>query len=501
MTRRNHLLSLLMFQSRNNHPICVCALRTQPADGRVKRQPAQTLAIKVSPSFFHRGMPEIRFSVCLGLAVFLATVLFALNAQAEPVPPEQNDRWLITGRTMGPVPYSVVVSSPPSGVTRSEVESTIQGTLERVNQLMSTYRDDSDVSRFNRSNSTDWFSVDAETAKVISRAIEIHDLYDSAFDIRVASAVNRWNFGPDRKSFELPSEDEIAKLNRLSSDGELVARLDPPAVRKSVSRLRIDLSAIAKGYAVDQVVAALTELKCQHAMVEVGGEVYAMGFRDAREQPWRIGIERPSNKTREILAKVPLHNQALATSGDYRNYFTHNGKHYSHTIDPATSRPVEHFLASSTIIADDCMTADALATAVMVVGAEAGHKLAIDKGFPLLTVDRLNGFDGELVVQSSETFPLMKESSEKRTGKAAATAASNSASIWPTFLAALLVFSIAIVGMAVGAIFANKPVTGSCGGMSAMAGSDDDGQSICGVCSKPTADCDQENASEISGKV
>ena len=218
-------------------------------------------------------------------------------------------------------------------------------------------------------------------------------------------------------------------------------------------------------------------------MVEVGGEVYALGYRDAKSEPWRIGIERPtksdrlSNSKRSIQAKVRLHNQALATSGNYRNYFTHDGRYYSHTIDPTTSRPVEHFLASATVVASDCMTADALATAVMVVGADQGHQLADQNQFLLFTIDRRNGFDGDLVVRSSDKFPLLDK-------------APDAASIWPTFVAALLIFSIAVVGMAVGAIFANKPVTGSCGGLSAMTGSgEDDESAACGVCSKPVTDC------------
>ncbi len=440
----------------------------------------------------------------VGTPQFFLVFLFLVNAFVPQTVHAQlsngvdPSRWLITGRTMGQVPYSVVIASPPQKADRSGTEAAIKRTLDRINQLMSTYLDESDVSRFNRSNSTDWLSVELETAQVVERAIEVNDNIDKAFDIRVASAVERWNFGPNQKAFELPDESEIAKLHRLLENGKLSVRLDPPAIKKSDPNLKIDLSAIAKGYAVDQVVKTLASLGYEHAMVEVGGEVYAMGYRDAKREPWRIGVERPSKSTRAIQAKVPLHNQALATSGNYRNFFAHDGKHYSHTIDPETSRPVEHFLASATVIADDCMTADALATAVMVVGSKRGHQLAEQNQFPLLTIDRAGGFDGNLIVRSTEAFPFFDDLSDDRSLKDSTTS-SDSASIWPTFLAALLIFSIAIIGMAVGSIFANKPVTGSCGGISTMANSGSDGSDVaasCGVCSKPVADCAERETTE-----
>ena len=424
----------------------------------------------------------------LGVLLPLLLIFNIPEAKGQAESKSDRDRWLITGKTMGPVPYSVVIASPSPSADRETTESQIAETLDRINHLMSTYQKDSDVSRFNRSDSTDWISVDSETARVVNRALEIHKFTNASFDIRVASAVERWNFGPRKKTFQVPTDDEIGQLNRLLEKGEIQARVEPPAIRKSDPALKIDLSAIAKGYAVDQVVKTVSKLGHEHSMVEIGGEVYALGYRDAQSNPWRIGIERPLKGKRSIEAKVALHNQALATSGDYRNFFTHNGQRFSHTIDPATSRPVEHFLASATVVSSDCMTADALATAVMVVGANRGHLLANQNKFSLYTIDRETGFDGELVVRSSDTFPLLEDASKS------AVSQSDSASIWPTFVAALLIFSIAVIGMAVGAIFANKPVKGSCGGLSAMSGSDESAE--CGVCSKPVTDCVERESME-----
>ena len=405
---------------------------------------------------------------------------------------EAQDRWAISGRTMGPVPYSVVIADPPDSVSQAEVKTAVAKALEEINQRMSTYIADSDVGRFNATRSTDWLAVDKKTAAVVKRSLELTKQTDGAFDVRVAAAVKRW-----KSTFSLPAQKETDALAKQIADSQLTARLDPPAIRKSNPNLMIDLSAIAKGYAADQVSVRLVEFSLENFMIEVGGEIVTRGERESG-QPWRLGVERPDESVRSIAAKVALSGQAMATSGDYRNYFTHQGSRYSHTIDPVTCRPVKHFLASVTVVAKDCMTADALATAFAVMGADKAHEVAKQNEINIYTIDREGGFDGPLRTKASTTFPLLDE--VKLAGKTADSSESNDGSaesIWPTFLAALIVFSIAIAGMAVGAIFANKPVTGSCGGLSAMAGSDGEDAS-CSVCAKPVTDCVENRPVEPS---
>jgi thiamine biosynthesis lipoprotein len=396
----------------------------------------------------------------------------------------------VVGTTMGVVRYRVlVVSNEPTDAEKSKLKSTVSTTLSRVNDLMSTYQDDSDVSRFNRTESTDWFDVDSETATVVNRAQEISQLSDGAFDITVGPAVQAWNFGAGKGEFEIPTEKTIEELKQNTGFGLIEVRLSPPALKKSNPKAGIDLSAIAKGYAVDAVAAALENLGYKRLMVEVGGEVFAAGER-ASGGAWRIAVESPNAMGKPFgssLAKyVEVLDTGIATSGNYRNFEMHQGVRYSHTIDPRTCRPVTHNLATASVVAKNCMTADALATAVMVMGEAGGHELCESLNCELFTMVR-NG--EELSQQSSENFPVFElpVEDDPEAKIVAASSTKTGPSIWPTFLAALVVFGLMILAMSVGAIFNNRPVQGSCGGLANM--TNEDGDEVCGVCSKPTTDC------------
>ena len=399
----------------------------------------------------------------------------------------------ITGFTMGKIKYKVLVAHHPDSVTPQELQEQVDSTLQRINQLMSTYIPESDVSRFNSSDSTDFISVDSETARVVSRATQISEQTNGAFDITVGPAVNLWNFGPDKSSpNSLPSDDLIEQASKIIGFQKLEVRADPPAIRKSEPKLEIDLSAIAKGYAVDMVAKTLDDAGSKQFMIEVGGEIFVRGER-AGGGPWQIGVEEPDAKKsanrpelgakREVYRIASITDRALATSGDYRSFFEFEGKRFSHTIDPKTCRPVDHGLATACIIAKDCMTADALATAVMVLGPEAGQSVCKHAGVEFLFVSRDSDFGSELSELQSDGFPVSEvESSEKPAVKS-----SPAQGILPTFIGAAVIIGLAILGMAIGSIFANKPVQGSCGGLSNATGDD------CTICAQPTTDC-LENA-------
>jgi thiamine biosynthesis lipoprotein len=380
----------------------------------------------------------------------------------------------LSGQTMGTITWSVKVDSPPGQMAESEIDPLIQKELDNVNERMSTYRADSEVSRFNASSSLDWFPVSGETAQVVVRALEISELSQGAFDVTVGPLVNLWHFGPDRSdSPTLPDDAAISQVRQHVGYQRLHARLDPPALRKDDPNLQIDLSAIAKGYAVDRVAAALEAAGLQNFLVEVGGEVVVRGQK-SDGSAWRIGIVRPTPNEMTYDEAVPARDLALATSGDYRNFFTVAGRRYSHTIDPNTGRPVENRLASASVIAPDCMTADALATAVMVLGSERGHALCQRLGYPLLTFEHQSG---GFRARRSGNFPLVQPAGNAGSG------------IWPTMLSALLVFGLAIAAMAAGVIFGNRRIQGSCGGLASGSG-----ESSCALCHNPSTQCRQRGA-------
>ena len=255
----------------------------------------------------------------------------------------------------------------------SHLRSQVDLALIEVNRQMSTYDPQSEISRFNDYKDTLSFPVSSEFAGVVSRAIEVSKLSDNLFDITVANLVNLWGFGKKGKRIVPPSEEDIS-ANLKNVGIKFIKSVNGKALKKSNPLVRIDLSAIAKGYGVDVVARILEAGGILNYMVEIGGEVMAKGI-NAHSELWKIGIDSPglaSLPGQDIRTILALKDVAVATSGDYRNYFEYEGKIYSHTINPNTGKPVTHDLASATVIARDCMTADALATAIMVMGKDEG---------------------------------------------------------------------------------------------------------------------------------
>lgn len=292
----------------------------------------------------------------------------------------------LSGSTMG-TRYSIKLVELPPGLSADALQTQIDARLERVNDLMSTYRPASALSRFNASPSTDWQDADPALVDLIALAQTITARSTGAFDVTVGPLVNLWGFGPDEHPFVVPDEPTLALMRARVGSDKLETRLDPPALRKTHPDLDVDLSGIAKGHGVDEVAALLDRLGVAAYLVEIGGELRAKG-RKGEDRPWRIAIERPDPSARVPYRVVPLVDIALATSGDYRNVYVRDGKHYSHTIDPSTGRPVEHSLASVTVLAPDCASADAWATALLVLGPERGVALAEAEGLAAFFVTR-----------------------------------------------------------------------------------------------------------------
>ena len=305
-------------------------------------------------------------------AVLLALLLVACSGD------QRLPEYELSGSTMGTT-FNVKLVAPGENLDKDRLRVRLDETLAAVDQLTSTWRDDSELSLFNANPSTDWIAVTAEFCEAIENALLVSRQSNGAFDITVGPLVNLWGFGPDGERRAPP---DAAALDAVMADigyEGLSTRCDTPAIRKRSSGMYIDLSGWAKGYGVDRVAMVLDEFRLKDYLVEIGGELRVRG-RNAAGKKWAIAVETPSTATREPHSILRVTDISVATSGDYRNYFEHDGRHYSHTIDARTGRPVTHDLAAVTVISDTAAYADAMATALLVLGPEAGLQLAEDLG-------------------------------------------------------------------------------------------------------------------------
>lgn len=284
----------------------------------------------------------------------------------------------LDGQTMGTT-WSVILRPGPAGVDAAVLQQKLQQRLDRINRLMSTYDPQSEVSRFNDQATMDWFAISSETAEVIALSQEISRLTGGAFDISVGPLVELWGFGATARAQQIPTDRQIDDVLALVGYRNLHLLLEPPAIRKQVPKLRIDLSAVAKGYAGDALAELLEQQGLSNYLVEVGGELRIAGYRGATD-PWRVAIEKPLEGIRDVARIIELSDTGLATSGNYRNFYIDNGQRYAHTLDPVSGRPVRHRLASVTVLDPVCARADALATALMVMGDEHGRRFCEQHG-------------------------------------------------------------------------------------------------------------------------
>ena len=315
-------------------------------------------------------MKASRYAGALATVVALAVILTACAG------PDRRT-FEFSGPTMGST-FSVKVvtgSDGLSGEAQSELDQIIRADLERINTLMSTWDPDSELSRFNQSTSTEPLAISQETFDVFEWAQALAELTDGALDVTMVPLLAAWGFGPAGPQPVAPSEARITTL--LEAAGMRYLRLDEAAgtVQKTRPEVACDFSSLAPGYAADLLSTRLSDRGFQHFLVDVGGELRARGTNDA-DQPWQIAVERPQREGRAIERMVPLVDQAIATSGDYRNYHEVDGRRVTHILDPRTGRPIEHRLASVTVIDDLAVRADGLATAMMVLGPVDGLALA-----------------------------------------------------------------------------------------------------------------------------
>jgi thiamine biosynthesis lipoprotein len=343
----------------------------------------------------------------LGLAGAMGTLALAgchdTRSAGAPARPAQG----FSGQTMGSSYTVRLAGAALSQAGLQSLQADVQSALDAVDQRMSLYRAGSELVRFNQAAAGQPLPLSQPLLQVLQAAQQVSTLSGGAFDVTVAPLVMAWGFGPEAPPGgpAVPSAAQLQAGRRVL--GHHALQLDVPQARaiKHVAGLQADLGGIAKGYGVDMAAQVLQAQGVQRFMLEVGGEVRTAGL-NAQGRPWQIGIEEPDAVPQRARLVVPLSGQAMATSGDYRIYFEHAGRRYSHEIDPRSGEPVAHGLASVTVLARDCMQADALATALFVLGPDAG--LALAQREHLAAHFILRAPDGRLQDRSTDAFAALR---------------------------------------------------------------------------------------------
>ena len=294
--------------------------------------------------------------------------------------------------------WSVTYGQAGSELEPQELSRQIAERLEAVNASMSTYRDSSELMQFNQAGVGQSVALSSDLHTVLSAALRVGEASAGAYDVTVAPLVNLWGFGPDGPAQGVPPRDEIEAI--MSSVGQQYLQLDDAGIATKSQPVQVDLSSIAKGFGVDAVANVLENAGITDYLAEVGGEMRLAGV-SPRGDDWRVAIESPQPGQRGVALAFSATNIAVATSGDYRNFFEIDGVRYSHSIDARSGWPVRHDLVSVTVLHQSAMWADAWATALTTLGPDAALSTANQRGLAVYLIRR---HQGALVIEYSHGF-------------------------------------------------------------------------------------------------
>lgn len=294
------------------------------------------------------------------VSVWITALLF-LAACTQPTA-----KYIANNGTVYGTYYSVKYESPDG----TDLQEKIDEEFHRLTLIFSHYEKESTISKVNRNEEV---KLEPEFITCFNKAEEISEITNGAFDITSAPLINAWGFGPEHR--KKMTQEVVDSLKALT--GYQKIKIVEGKIEKDFPEIQLNMSAIAKGYTCDLIGEFLAKKGCLNYMVDIGGEVVAKG-NNSKGHTWTIGIREPEEDPfrNDLNAAIRLRDQALATSGNYLNFYEENGKKYAHTIDPSSGYPVQHSVLSSTVLANDCMTADAFATAFMVLGKDAGIEVA-----------------------------------------------------------------------------------------------------------------------------
>ncbi|MBM6633945.1 FAD:protein FMN transferase ApbE [Leclercia adecarboxylata] len=319
----------------------------------------------------------------------LATLLM-LSACDDPTPPAKADTAAATvleGKTMGTFWRVSVIDL--SADRAEELRGKIQSQLDGDDQLMSTYKNDSALMRFNQSQSTSPWPVSEAMADIVTESLRVGYKTNGAMDITVGPLVNLWGFGPNKQPVKTPDQAQIddARAQTGLQHLTVINQAGKQYLEKDIPDLYVDLSTVGEGYAADHLARLMAEEGIPRYLVSVGGALVSRGM-NASDKPWRVAIQKPTDQQNAVQAIVDINGHGISTSGSYRNYYELDGKRISHVIDPQTGRPITHNLVSVTVIAPTALEADAWDTGLMVLGTEKAKEIVREQGLAVYMITR-----------------------------------------------------------------------------------------------------------------
>lgn len=301
--------------------------------------------------------------------------------------PASRSALVLEGKTMGTVWRVSLAGVDPQ--RKAAIQQVIQQQLDHDDQTLSTWKQDSVLSRFNQYQGIDPQPVSADMADIVVEALRIGNKTGGAMDITVGPLVNLWGFGPATPPVHTPTDAEIAAAKAQTGLQHLhvIQGVEGQWLQKDLPSLYVDLSTMGEGYATDHLARLMEQQGITNYLVSVGGAVLSRGV-NANNQTWRVAIQKPTDRENAVEARVDLQGHGISTSGSYRNYYELDGKRISHVIDPTTGRPIEHKLVSATVIATTALEADGWDTGLMVLGTERAKALALKEHLAVYLISK-----------------------------------------------------------------------------------------------------------------
>ena len=329
-------------------------------------------------------------------------ICFLLNFSCSQ---EKNYNAQIKGNTMGTY-YFIEVIDVPIELKIKNIEIEIKNTLKKANKILSNWDKDSEISIINKTNKTTAIKISDELNEVFKTAKEINAKSNGFFDLTLDPIIELWGFGYKNKQMQIiPKDNQIKNiLSLIGQKSFLEMNFDNNELIKKNKDIKINLSSIGKGYGIDLIGKKLDQLGINNYIINIGGDILTKGYNSKKEN-WVIGIENPNLKEKLIKEIVNLTNKGLATSGDYKNFFTNDGKRYSHIINPKTGKPIMHSTKSVTVIHENSMKADGWATAFLALGSLEGLKIADKEKIAVLFIDEI---DNKFIKFKSREFNNLK---------------------------------------------------------------------------------------------